>query len=69
MDTGRGKVFVDAPEVRFIAERAVTLTIDATEAERLPEAESALAQRLSHAATVRRAKRFGRGLREKWERR
>ena len=69
VDTARGKVFVDAPEVRYIAERAVTLTIDATEAESLPEAESVLARRLSHASTVRRAKRFGRDLREKWERR
>lgn len=69
VDTPRGKVFVDAPEVARIAERGVTLTIDAAAAEALPEAESAIARRLAHAPTVRRAKRFGRGLREKWDRR
>jgi hypothetical protein len=35
--TRERKVFVDAPEVARIAERRVTLTIDAAEAERLPE--------------------------------
>jgi Mrp family chromosome partitioning ATPase len=69
VDTPQGKRFVDAPEVARIAELAVTLTIDAAEAASLPEAQSALAQRLSHAKTVRRAKRFGRGVREKWDRR
>ncbi len=69
VDTAQGRRFVDAPEVSRIAERAVTLTIDAAEAERLPEAQSALAQRFAHATTVRRAKRFGRGIREKWDRR
>jgi hypothetical protein len=33
-----GRVFVDAPEVSRITARRVTLTIDAAEAERLPEA-------------------------------
>lgn len=37
MRTDRGKVFVDAPEVARIAERRVTLTIDAGEVADLPE--------------------------------
>jgi hypothetical protein len=69
LDTPQGKRFVDAPEVARIAERGVTLTIDAAEAAGLGEAESVLARRFQHATTVRRAKRFGRGLREKWDRR
>jgi hypothetical protein len=36
MDTDRGRRFVDAPEVARIAERRVTLTIDAAEAAGLP---------------------------------
>ena len=35
IDTKGGQRFVDAPEVARIAERAVTLTIDAAEAEQL----------------------------------
>src|SRR3954447_17040862 len=38
MDTPDGQRFVDAPEVARIAERGVTLTIDAAEAARLPDA-------------------------------
>jgi hypothetical protein len=34
--TKERRVFVDAPEVRYIAERRVTLTIDAAEAAELP---------------------------------
>jgi hypothetical protein len=34
--TADGSVFVDAPEVARITERRVTLTIDASEAQRLP---------------------------------
>jgi hypothetical protein len=34
--SSRGEVFVDAPEVARIAERRVTLSIDAAEAEQLP---------------------------------
>ncbi len=37
--TGDGERFVDAPEVARTAELAVTLTINATEAARLPEPE------------------------------
>jgi hypothetical protein len=35
--TGTGRVFVDAPEVERIAERRVTLNIDAGEAADLPQ--------------------------------
>jgi hypothetical protein len=35
--TPRGQRFVDAPEVARITEQRVTLTIDAEEAQRLPE--------------------------------
>jgi hypothetical protein len=37
VSTSDRRVFVDAPEVARITERRVTLTIDAAEAERLPE--------------------------------
>ena len=36
IDTGRGRRFVDAPEVARITLRRVTLTIDAAEAAELP---------------------------------
>ena len=36
IDTGRGRSFVDAPEVGRITLRRVTLTIDAAEAAELP---------------------------------
>ncbi len=39
VETGGGRVFVDAPEVARTAERAVTLTITAAEAEKLPPPE------------------------------
>ena len=69
IDTPGGQRFVDAPEVSRIFERAVVLTITAAEVEALTEPSSAMAERMRHAKTVRRAKRFGRGLRERWERR
>jgi hypothetical protein len=69
IDTPSGQRFVDAPEVARIAERAVTLTIGAAEAARLPEPGSRLAQRLDMSTTVRRARRFGRSLRDRWDRR
>ena len=69
LDTRDGKRFVDAPEVARIAERAVTLTITAAEAEELPPPGGGMRQRMDNATTVRRAKRFGRGLRERWDRR
>ena len=70
IDTPRGRRFVDAPEVARIAERAVTLTFDAADADRhLVEAGSRLAARMRNTTTARRAKRLGRGLRERWDRR
>jgi len=68
IDTRDGKRFVDAPEVRRIAERWVTLTITAAETADLP-VPGGVRERVGHASTVRRAKRFGRGLRERWDRR
>jgi hypothetical protein len=41
LDTPGGQRFVDAPEVARIAERRVTLTIDAEAAAALPERDSA----------------------------
>jgi hypothetical protein len=37
VSTSRGRVFVDAPEVARITEKRVTLTIDAAQAQNLPE--------------------------------
>jgi hypothetical protein len=69
IDTPEGRRFVDAPEVARIYERAVVLTISAAEAAELPEQPSAMADRMRNASTVRRARRLGRGLRERWDRR
>ncbi len=41
IDTPRGQRFVDAPEIARIAERRVTLTLDAGGAAALPERDSA----------------------------
>jgi hypothetical protein len=68
VDTRAGKRFVDAPEVARVAERAVTLTITADEVAQLP-APGGMKRRVEHAKTVRRAKRLGRNLRERWDRR
>jgi hypothetical protein len=54
LKTRRGMRFVDAPEVARIAERRVTLTIDAEEASRLPEQSGALGR------AAGRARRTGR---------
>jgi hypothetical protein len=68
IETREGRRFVDAPEVAHIAERAVTLTITAAElADHTEEARSRVAQRLEMATTVRRARRFGRRMRDRWE--
>ena len=69
IDTPDGRRFVDAPEVGRIYERAVLLTITAEEARALPEQGSAMAERMRNATTVRRAKRMGRSMRERWDRR
>jgi hypothetical protein len=69
IDTSDGQRFVDAPEVGRIYERAVILTITAEQARELPEQGSAVAARMRHMTSVRRMKRLGRSLRERWDRR
>ena len=69
MDTKDGKRFVDAPEVGRIAERAVTLTITAAEVAELPPPGGGMRARADQTKTFRRAKRMGRSLRERWDRR
>jgi hypothetical protein len=69
VDTPGGRRFVDAPEVARIAERGVTLTIGAAEAQELPEEGSRLAARMKMAPTVRRTQRAARRLRDRWENR
>jgi hypothetical protein len=70
IDTGRGKRFVDAPEVARIAERVVTLTISAAEVEQhLHPVPSRFGGRVRRAKTVRRAKRLGDRARDAWDRR
>jgi len=69
IDTRSGRRFVDAPEVARVAERAVTLTIDAAEAAALPDPGSRLAARVSMWTSARRARRLGRSMRDRWDRR
>jgi hypothetical protein len=69
MDTRSGRRFVDAPEVARIYERGVVLTIGAEEARNLPEPASSMGARMSNAPTMRRARRAGRSLRDRWDRR
>jgi hypothetical protein len=70
IDTSKGKRFVDAPEVARIAERAVSLTFPAAEADQyLTEVSSRLGARLGSTTTARRAKRLGRRARDAWDRR
>jgi Mrp family chromosome partitioning ATPase len=70
IDTPAGKRFVDAPEVARIAERAVTLTFPASDAEEhLTDVSSRLASRLGGSTTARRAKRLSRRARDAWDRR
>jgi hypothetical protein len=68
VDTPSGRRFVDAPEVERIAERWVTLNISPAEVAALPE-PGGMRQRLDHMTTVRRAKRFGRKMRKRWDQR
>ena len=65
LDTPAGPRFVDAPEVRRIAERRVTLTLDAAGAAALPERDSAGGARFR--ANVRGG-RIGRFLGGGWKR-
>src|SRR4051794_26947678 len=69
IDTPAGQRFVDAPEVARIAERWVTLPIAAAEAAEPPQPGSRMAARVGMSTTMRRAKRMGRGMRERWDRR
>ena len=70
IDTPHGRRFLDAPEVAHIAERAVTTTFPAAEADqRLTEVGSRMARLARNTSTARRAKRFGRDLRSRWDRR
>jgi hypothetical protein len=69
IDTPDGRRFVDAPEVARIFERAVVLNITADDAKDLPEQGSALSARMRNAGTVRRAARFGRSMRDRWDKR
>jgi hypothetical protein len=70
IETGDGRRFVDAPEVARIAERMVTLTFSAEEAdEHLLPAPSRMADRFRMAKTVRRTKRLGRRARDSWNQR
>jgi hypothetical protein len=68
VDTREGKRFGDAPEVARVAARWVTLTITADEVSQL-SAPGGVKRRVEHAPTVRRAKRVGRNLRDRWDRR
>jgi hypothetical protein len=67
--TPSGRRFVDAPEVARIFERAIVLAITADEARALPETSSAAAERMRNASTVRRVRRLGRSMRDRWDRR
>jgi hypothetical protein len=70
LDTPDGRRFLDAPEVAHIAERAVTTTFPAAKADQyLVEVGSAFAKRAKNTTTARRARRFGRNLRSRWDRR
>jgi hypothetical protein len=70
IETANGARFVDAPEVARIAERAVTLTFAAAEAEaHLRLVSSRLGGVLRNTKTARRAKRLRGRARDAWERR
>lgn len=69
IDTPAGRRFVDAPEVARIFERAVVLTITAAQATELPEPDSAIGARMRSAGSVRRARKLGRSMRDRWDRR
>jgi len=62
IDTPSGQRFVDAPEVARIAERRVTLTIDAEAVEALPERDTAGAKTFhANPRTGRLGRFFGGG--------
>lgn len=66
MEIGSGELrFVDAPEVGRTAERAVTLTITAAEAEELPPPEKAAPEFVANLKAGRVSRLLGRGWRKK----
>jgi hypothetical protein len=70
LDTPGGRRFLDAPEVARIAERWVTTTFNAADAdEHLTVPASALDRALGRSRTVKRAKRLGERAQERWDRR
>jgi len=66
LDTPAGRRFVDAPEVARIAERRVTLSIDAAAAAQLPERDP---KGGAEFAADPRAGRFRRSLGGRWRKR
>jgi septum formation inhibitor-activating ATPase MinD len=70
VDTPNGRRFLDAPEVAHIAERAVITTFPATDSDLyLTDVDSRMAKIAKNTTTARRAKRWGRDLRSRWDRR
>ena len=70
VDTPKGRRFLDAPEVAHIAERAVITTFPAAEADqKLSDVGSRMGKMAQNTTTARRAKRWGRDLRSRWDRR
>jgi hypothetical protein len=63
--TARGLRFVDAPEVARIAERRVTLSIDAAEAAHLPEPDPGAPEFKANLASGRLSRLFGGAWRRK----
>jgi hypothetical protein len=61
IDTGNGRVFVDAPEVARITRSRVTLTIDAAEAAQLPAHHGMLGSMQTRAERTGRRWRRRRG--------
>ena len=59
--TDKGRRFVDAPEVARTAERAVTLTITAAEAEQLPHPDKAAPSYRPNRSAGRVGRMLGRG--------
>jgi hypothetical protein len=59
VSTPRGERFVDAPEVGRIAERLVTLTIDAEHAAALPEPDPGAPEFRANTSTGRLSRLFG----------
>jgi hypothetical protein len=57
--TTRGERFVDAPEVGRIAERRVTLTIDAEEAAALPQPDPGAPEFRANTSSGRLSRMFG----------